>query len=352
MKQFLYPLIFFSAVLMSSWSLGQNRSLNPELAAIARSSTSPAWIHFREGMNLNPLNLFEDQRRSFQLGPDDQMRLEKTNTDALGFTHYHYQFHYQQLPVEGAEFIVHAKNGIAIKANGHLPPHLNLSTTPAIEANQALQLALAHMGARVYMWEFPGNDAALQHAQKDPTATFFPQPELLIVDSDFDPAILDYRLAWKMELYAAEPHSKKWIYVNAMDGSIMKELETLHTINSVGTAVTKYHGIRSIVTDSVDNQFRLRESKRGADSSYVGVDIETYDMNQSLSYGDAVDFVDGDNYWDNVNPELDEAATDAHWGAELTHDFFWETYGLSSFDGMGTAILSYIHFDTAYFNAF
>ncbi len=37
-------------------------------------------------------------------------------------------------------------------------------------------------------------------------------------------------------------------------------------------------------------------------------------MNTGTNYNSAVDFTDTDNYWDNVNAQEDEVATDAHWG--------------------------------------
>ncbi|MCD4680720.1 MAG: M4 family metallopeptidase, partial [Bacteroidales bacterium] len=97
--------------------------------------------------------------------------------------------------------------------------------------------------------------------------------------------------------------------------------------------------------DSYSGIYRLRETGRGNG-------IETYDMNEGTNYGNAVDFEDTDNYWDNVNPQQDEVATDAHWGAESTYDYYWLEHGRNSIDGNGFALRSYIHYDVAYANAF
>lgn len=35
--------------------------------------------------------------------------------------------------------------------------------------------------------------------------------------------------------------------------------------------------------------------------------------NPGSDYYSAVDFTDDDNYWNNVNAQQDEVATDAHW---------------------------------------
>lgn len=342
-------IILFTSI-PSSTILGQQKVLSPALAAIA-TQQSPGWLTFRSEVNLDPKNIFKQQKSAFQLGVNDEMELVKVEKDALGFTHYRYQLTHHGVEVEGAEYIVHAKNGIALKANGMMPEGIGMISTPAINEAQALNLALSHMGAKTYMWDLAGDEAAIKEIRNDPFATYYPKGELMIADIDFDPNDLEYRLVWKFDVFAAEPHSRKWIYVNALTGEIVKELETLHTANSVGTAVTKYSGIRSMVTDSTGTNFRLRADSYGATAGYPGVDIITQDLNQSRSLGAAVDFTDDDNYWDNFNSELDEVATDAHWGAQISHDFFWKELGRSSYDGNSSPIFSYVHFDSAWFNA-
>ena len=78
-------------------------------------------------------------------------------------------------------------------------------------------------------------------------------------------------------------------------------------------------------------------------------------MNQGDVYGNAVDFTDTDNNWNNVNTNLDEYATDAHWGAEMTYDYYLNNHGRNSIDDNGLALKSYIHYQAGpnpFFNAF
>ena len=75
-------------------------------------------------------------------------------------------------------------------------------------------------------------------------------------------------------------------------------------------------------------------------------------MNTGTSYGASVDFTDTDNYWNNVNSELDQYASDAHWGAEMTYDYFMLIHGLNIIDDNGFRLDSYVHYDVGYFNAF
>jgi len=64
------------------------------------------------------------------------------------------------------------------------------------------------------------------------------------------------------------------------------------------------------------------------------------------------DFTNADNNWKNVNAAKDEYATDAHWGTEMTYDYFYQKHGRNSIDGAGMALNSYLHYSVGYFNAF
>jgi PKD repeat protein len=75
-------------------------------------------------------------------------------------------------------------------------------------------------------------------------------------------------------------------------------------------------------------------------------------MQFQTDYNLAVDFLDTDNYWNNVNANTDQAGPDGHWAAELTYDYFMQRHGRNSFDDNGSIMLSYIHFDQNYSNAF
>ncbi|MBL4657465.1 MAG: M4 family metallopeptidase, partial [Flavobacteriales bacterium] len=128
-------------------------------------------------------------------------------------------------------------------------------------------------------------------------------------------------------------------------GAILHENNRIHTADATGTAATAYSGSQTIITDDTGSNFRLRETGRGSG-------IQTWDMNEGSNYGNAVDFTDGDNFWNNVNANQDEVATDAHWGAEMTYDYFWSDHGRNSIDDAGMLLYSYVHYNSNYANAF
>lgn len=177
-------------------------------------------------------------------------------------------------------------------------------------------------------------------------ASFYPQAELVWVSPDFFSNDNKLQLAYKMEIQAQIPLFRQQLYLDAQNGKIIQNINLLHESNVPGTADTKYSGTRQITTDSIaPGMYRLRETGRGGG-------IETYDMNGGLIFGNAVDFTDTDNHWDNVNDEQDEAATDAHWAAEMTFDYLKTKHNYTGINNNGMPFISYVHYDENLVNAF
>ncbi len=82
---------------------------------------------------------------------------------------------------------------------------------------------------------------------------------------------------------------------------------------------------------------------------------ETYDA-QNRQNHPGVLMTDPDDVWDldkpqNLSPSQ-AAGVDAHYYAELVDDFYAETFGRDSIDDKGMQIISTVHYDAAYCNAF
>src|SRR5689334_23034247 len=82
--------------------------------------TTPGWLTFKSGTKVAPKTLFKDHPDLFHLAPGNEMKLSSERKDELGITHLRYQQFYRGVKVEGAEYLVRARDGWAISANGHL----------------------------------------------------------------------------------------------------------------------------------------------------------------------------------------------------------------------------------------
>ncbi|MBI1287692.1 MAG: PKD domain-containing protein [Flavobacteriales bacterium] len=274
-----------------------------------------------------------------------ELREVRTEVDKLGMQHVRYQVVQNGIPVFGAFIYAHGENDIITSFNGRYPKQISTSTNSISEA-AALEAAKQHIGAETYKWELPAEETHLKWETGNSSATYFPQGELVYINPEFDfskPA--DFRLAYKFDIYAQKPLYRAEVFVDAQTGEVLFENSRIHVADATGTAHTGYVGTQTIITDSYNGGYRLRESGRGGG-------IRTFNMNSGTSYGNAVDFTDSDNNWNNVNGNLDQYATDAHWGAEMTYDYYLNEHGRNSIDNANMQINSYVHYDQAYDNAF
>ena len=249
------------------------------------------------------------------------------------------------IPIEGGVYTVHIQEEEVTSFSGDLYPGIQLNTRPQLSESAALARALSETGANLYMWQDGAEEQHLKLSTSDSAATYAPSGELVIANNgkDFSPGA--FRLLWKFDIYAKEPFSRNYVYIDANTGALFQKIDRIHSVDVPGTAQTKYSGTRTITTDSWAGQYRLRESGRGQG-------IETYDLNETPNFWAAVDFTDANNVWNNVNPQQDEAATDAHWGAEMVYDYFSTVHGRNSIDDAGYKLLNYVHYNVDHNDAF
>ncbi|MDX1830118.1 MAG: M4 family metallopeptidase [Lutibacter sp.] len=303
--------------------------------------------------------LFKEQ---LNLKPKDKLIFAKSEKDKLGFTHEKYQQFYNNVKVDFAKPTLHIKNGEIKSLSGEFYEIKDLKTTPKLSKSIAFQKAISNIGAKSYLWENPKNAEVINYSK--------PQGELVIL-----PGYIinkkENKLAYKFDIYATNPISRGYVYVDAQNGEILlynaiikhadklanANLDEPHTnkttksadkILVAGNAATRYSGTRSIETTLSGGSYIMSDNTRGNG-------INTYDLNTGTNYNAAVNFSDNDNNWTSTewdNTAKDNGALDAHWGAEMTYDYWLNKHGRNSFDNAGAAINSYVHYDVAYDNAF
>lgn len=316
-----------------------------EMVRDSKYSDLPSFVRLKPG-NLIPGAQFATwMKNEMNLSSDMGFKVIKSEKDNLGFNHTRFRQTYKNIPIEAATWISHSKNNLVYSMNGMIFKSISASSTASITEEQALEFAKEFVGAEVYKWEVPEEELHFKWESGDPKATYFPKGELVFVPKNFEYGTENYRLAYKFNIYAQYPVSRAYIYVDAETGEVIAENSIIHHVDTPGTAVTAYSGSQPIIADSFAGQFRLRDGSRG-------LGIRTFDLNNAYGYGGAVDFYDDDNNWDNVNPEQDEYAGDAHWGTERCYDYFNDEHGRNSIDGAGFQLNSYVHYGVDYVNAY
>lgn len=309
---------------------------------IKEGCTIPSFIAFAPGYEISEEDALPWIQRQF--GFDDQYTLVTVNEeiDYRGDAHRRVKLATGGIPLFDAMWVLHIRNEKIYAINGDIPQVITITNSIQINESAALQYALDHIGAVRYKWQMPEEETLLRSHMDNPSATYFPSAEMVLYRSDKKS---DYQYAYIFNIYADQPLYRAEVFVDATSGNILFENKLIRNADALGTTVTKYSGNQVITADSTGTAYRLRETGRGNG-------IETYNMLKGTSYGSAVDFTDSDNHWNNFNSNLDEVATDAHWGAEMTYDYYWTKFGRNSINNQGLKLMSYVHYDNNYANAF
>ncbi|MCF8461600.1 MAG: M4 family metallopeptidase [Flavobacteriales bacterium] len=346
-----------SLVLGLSFALSQAFAQNHQGPAAERFIQGSDFVRFGEKSNVAefvqlradvqlPASQFPIwAKKAFKLDANIGFVKLRDEVDNIGMQHSRYQVTNNGRQVFGAFAYTHGRNDMVASINGKLPTNIGVRQPALTEAN-ALQYATDYVDAESYKWQLPVEEAHLKWETNDATATYFPKGELVYINPSFDfKNEYGFRLAYMFDIYAHKPVGRFVIFVDALSGEVLFKNDRICSADVVGTAVTGYSGTKSITTDSFNGSFRLRETGRGNG-------VRTLNMNEGTTYGNAVDFTDADNNWNNANANYDQYATDAHWGAEMTYDYFLNEHGRNGIDGNNMLMYSYLHYDVGYDNAF
>jgi len=321
-----------------------------------------------------PLDGRQLLRQELALRPADDLQPLRTETDEQGERHERFQQYFQGVKVEHGVYTLHRAAGLL--SGEFKPVPAALSTKPALTAAAALAHGLAAVGARRYQWQDPAAEAGLQRETSNPAATYRPAGELVLVEDyrGADAARRPLVLAWKFNIYAAEPLSRAWVYVDARTGAVVLQDAIIKHAHdrvpgaaaavatrplarpagtrgvaspAIGTFATRYMGSRQVATDLFGGSYRLRDYTRAAG-------VETLNL-RGTTAGAPSEFTDADNNWTAAefnNAARDNAALDAHFGSTQVYDYWMTVHGRDSWDGLGSKLINYVHYGMNFDNAF
>ncbi len=335
---FLKKLTFLLAIcLLSSASYAQiltgpaasNRVKGAEMLKINAHRNTIDFVRINASFRIEESNHFKWLNTDLlKLRGKSTLLLSKKESDKDGFTHYKYKQFFNGIPVEYSTYTAHCKDGRLVNANGEYYDQIIVSTQPSITKEVAFQKSLAFINAKKYKGDDSnGVNPGLQSGQ----LIIFPKES-------------KYYLAYKFDIYALSPLKRAWVYVDAHSGNILFQEDRIHNTDVQAVALTAFSSIQEITTDSINaTSYRLRETGRGNG-------ISTLNLQNGTNYAAAVDFTDNNNVWNTTT--IDQYATDAHFGAEKTYDFYFSHFGRNSYDNAGAPINSYVHYSSNYVNAF
>ncbi|MBP7533287.1 MAG: M4 family metallopeptidase [Chitinophagales bacterium] len=310
------------------------------LNAFTTPESTADWLIFKPNTPLTAQSFLDRQKDFLALPANNGLKLVRTKTDKLGFTHYRYQQTYRQLPVEGAEFLLHEKDNQLKSTNSGLVNGLNISITPTLTEIDALENALIATKANRFAWQNADMENMLRYATNKPDATFYPSGQLVLVSSRFDRNAKNFKLAYKFDIYTDVPQSHDIYYIDAHTGEEIIRINQSPMCDGEQScsAQSLYNGVVNIGTYNSGTNYNLRNCEAGGG-------IETFNAANANSFA---------ANWVNSNDcafENDPTAISAHWAAESTFNYFEQYQNCSSFDDNNAKILSWVHYGNQYNNA-
>ncbi|MFH7016078.1 M4 family metallopeptidase [Flavobacterium sp. FlaQc-47] len=297
-----------------------------------------------------------------QLGLKDNQSFSriKTESDKEGFTHEKFQLYEQGVKVEFANYTLHSKAGKVTSMNGEYYNLENVKTTPKLSSQAAFTKAIAYTGAQKYLWESPEDAAAMGYEKPKGELVLLPAMEEQGQERKSDKV----RLAYKFDIYATKPLSRGDLYIDAQTGAALFYNATIKHLHDnvhgkatsatakiqnsnaaamafvAANAATRYSGTQTIQTSLSGSSYILSDVTRGNG-------VQTYNSARTATYP-TTNFTDADNNWTAAeynNTNKDNGALDAHWGAEMTYDYWSAVHSRNSFDNAGAKIKSYVHYN-------
>lgn len=341
---------------------------NTIASRVSDNNGQPKLVVFNKSANYRLNEPMKVLREQLKLSSDDSYTRLRSEVDKVGFTHEKYQQFYKGLKVEFGTYTLHAKSGKVSSISGEYYEIEDILTTPTLSNQEAFTRAINHIGAKNYLWEYPGAAKEMDNYKK-------PKGELVILPV-FDEQSRDnnYKLAYKFDIYATNPVSRGDLYIDAQTGdalfynAIIKHATTFGHVGKVsgsklsdakkmlgmmvaGAAQTRYSGTRTIETTFTGSNYTLNDASRKV---YTRDALNQAPGSTYPYINNYAEFTDNDNNWTTAEHSInkDNAALDAHWGAMMTYDYFLNVHSRDSYNNAGAQIRSYVHVDNNYDNAF
>ncbi|PHS10773.1 MAG: peptidase M4 [Kordia sp.] len=310
----------------------------------------------------SPGSAINSFKREYILQGNNSFTPYRSSVDKNGVLHQRYQQFYNGVKVEFGMLITHSKNNNVSTVNGELYDTKGISVVPTMSKETAFNHAKNYINAERYLWEDADQARIMDYIK--------PTGELIVFPNVSTGEVY---LAYKFDIYATKPIKRNEVYVNAHTGHVLYENPIIKHANRLvsnnemkqyadkleeaifmasGTAATRYSGSRPVETTFSGGNYVLRDASRGNG-------INTYNCQTTNTY-QTTNFIDNDNNWtsgEHNNAAKDNGALDAHWGAEVTFDFWKNIFGRNSYDDANAVINSYVHYDddgtgAGYDNAF
>ncbi|MFJ6685414.1 M4 family metallopeptidase [Streptomyces werraensis] len=259
------------------------------------------------------------------LGAQEKLIVKDVVKDVDGTVHTRYERTYGGLPVLGGDLVVHEPADGARTVTKAVRTTVKVaSVTPKVAAGKAETQALA-----------AAEKAGSERTEADSA------PRKVIWAAEGTP-VLAYETVVGGLQEDGTPNELH-VITDATTGEKLHEWQAVHT----GTGRSLYSGTVTLGTYKSGSAYQLYDTSRGGH--------KTYNLARGTS-GTGTLFTDADDTWGtgaaSSSSSDQTAAVDAAYGAQITWDFYKNTFGRSGIRNDGKAAYSRVHYGSNYVNAF
>ncbi|MER6518414.1 M4 family metallopeptidase [Streptomyces sp. NPDC001553] len=262
--------------------------------------------------------------KALRLGEREALVPKSVSKDADGTLHTRYDRTFAGLPVLGGDLVVHTTPAGGVKG-----------VTKASSATISLPSTTARKTAD------SARSFADSQAQTDGIKPAeVKSPREVIWAASGQPV-----LAWETVVGGRQRDgapSELHVVTDANTGDEIFEYQAVMN----GTGHGQYGGQVTLGTSGADGNHLLKDDTRGGNST---TDLGHSDDDEAAG----TLFTDADDVWSDGSPGNNQsAAVDAHYGAQLTWDYFNDVHGRNGIRNDGVAASSRVHYGNAYSNAY
>ncbi|MFG2192752.1 M4 family metallopeptidase [Streptomyces sp. NPDC048639] len=261
--------------------------------------------------------------KSLALGAKEKLVVRDVVKDADGTVHTRYERTYDGMPVLGGDLIVHKAKGGATEG-----------VTKATKA----KITVASTQAKVTPAAAEKSAVSFAKSEEGAKAKGGAEPRKVIWAADGKPV-----LAWETITGGVQKDgtpSKLHVISDANTGKKLHEFQAIHT----GSGESQYSGKVELSTSKEGSGFALKDADRGGHT--------TSDLG-GKEEGEGKLFTDDDDKWGTGKADDPQtAAVDAHYGAQLTWDYYKKVHKRDGIKGDGKGATTRVHYGKAYVNAF
>ncbi|MFF4404484.1 M4 family metallopeptidase [Streptomyces sp. NPDC001404] len=261
--------------------------------------------------------------RTLGLGAGEQLVVKDVARDTDGTLHTRYERTYDGLPVLGGDLVVDATSGgkVTTVAKANKARMAVATTTPSFAASAAEQ------------------DAVKSAAAQGSKATRADRAPRKVIWAGHGTPVLAYETVVGGLQEDGTPNQLH-VITDARTGKKLFEYQGVKT----GTGNTQYSGQVTLGTSQSGGQYQLNDASRGGH--------KTYNLGHGSS-GTGTLFTSSSDVWgDGTVNDPATAGADAHYGAQLTWDYYKNVHGRSGIRGDGVGAYSRVHYGNSYVNAF